>query len=136
MNLHTQTKGFEITRAIEHYLDKRLRTIRRVLKRVPGKREIWIELSKITQHHHKGNYFEAKIDVALKNKTLHAEERAESLYEAIDKMEARIVRELKHYKDKTIAKDLRQARRWKALTRLSPLIIIRRKGQRRRNETQ
>lgn len=126
--------GFSTTQAIESYLDKRLKTVKDLLPYAKGKHEVWIELSKTSQHHHKGNYFEAKIDIALKKRTIHAEERAETIYEAIDKMEKRIIRELKHYKDKFQAKERRQARKLKAMMRFSPLVFVKKKGWRNRQE--
>ena len=134
MLLHTNTTGFEITPAIEGYLNKKLKNIKKLLGYSKGKRDVWVELSKITQRHSKGSLFEAKIDIALKKRTIHAEEREERLYDAIDKMEARIIRELKHYKDKYIAKEKRKARTIKALMRFSPLAIIKRKGWRNKEE--
>jgi len=134
MQIHKTTKGFELTGAIEKYLDKKLNVIKKLIDYAPGKHETWIELAKTTQHHNKGNYFESKIDIALKNRTIHAQERGESLYEAIDKMEARVIRELKHYKDKFSAKERRQARKWKALTHFSSAVFSRKKGGRNRDE--
>jgi ribosomal subunit interface protein len=134
MQIHIKTTGFDMTEAIENYLDKKLKNVKRLIGFAPGKREVWIELSKTTQHHNKGNYFEAKIDIELKRKPIHEMERAENLYEAIDKMESKIGQELKHYKDKSVSKDLRQARKWKLLTHLSPFAFIKRKGQRDKGE--
>ncbi len=134
MNIHIKTTGFTLTPAIENYLAKRLKNIKKLLGYTKGKRDVWVELEKITKHHHKGNFFEASIDIALKKRTIHAEERGEGLYEAIDKMESRIIRELKHYKDKFIAKEKRQARVWKKLMRLSPFAFTRKKGVRDREE--
>ena len=134
MNLHTNVTGFEMTPAIQNYLDKRLKNVKKLVSYAPGKQEIWVELEKTSQHHNKGNYFESRIDIALKNRTIHEEERAENLYEAIDKMESKITRELKHYKDKFFSKELRQARKWKLLTHLSPLSFMRNLRKRDREE--
>jgi ribosomal subunit interface protein len=134
MNLHLEVKGFDLTQAIENYLNKKLKNIRKFTKRARGKHEIWIELSKTTKHHKKGSYFQAKIDIEMKNRTIHAQERGESIYEAIDKMEADINRELKHYKDKYITKERKQARIWKRFLRLSPLARRDMRGKRDKEE--
>ena len=134
MNIHTKSTSFTMSQSIENYLNKKLKTIKKLLPYVKGKHEVWVELSKTTRHHHKGNYFEAKIDIILKNRTIHAEERSESIFSAIDKMEIRIIRELKHYKDKFFAKERRQARTWKAITHFSPLAFVKRKGGRNKEE--
>ena len=123
-----------MTPAIEGYLDKKLKNIKKLLGYSKGKRDVWVELSKTTQRHSKGAFFEAKVDIALKKKTIHAAERDERLYDAIDKMEARIIRELKHYKDKYISKEKRRARALKTFMRFSPLAIIKKKGWRNREE--
>ena len=134
MQIHIKTKEFEMTDAIQKYLDKKLKVIQKLVEYAPGKHEVWIELLKTTQHHNKGKYFESKIDIALKKRTIHAQERGENIYEAIDKMEARVVRELKHYKDKYSAKERRQARKWKALTHFSSAVFSKKKSWRNKDE--
>jgi len=123
-----------MTPGIQDYLDKKLVNIKELLWHAPGKHEMWIELSKTTAHHLKGNFFEVKVDIELKKRNIHIEERAETLYAAIDKVDSILTQELKHYKDKFTAKNMRQARIWKKLMRLSPMAFIYQKGKREREE--
>lgn len=129
-----KTTNFEMTPAIEKYLRKRLKAIEDIVDQMKGKRELWIELARVSEHHQKGAIFEAKLDLILKRKSLRAEATKDDLYSAIDEVRDDMLRELKKYKGKMSAQQRRAARVWKKLTHLSPLVYFKEKGRREREE--
>ncbi|HJN85262.1 ribosome-associated translation inhibitor RaiA [Candidatus Uhrbacteria bacterium] len=109
-------KNMELTSAIEDYVEKRVSVLRKLVKRMqPAK--ISVEVGKPSDHHNKGDVYYAEFSADVKGEKFYASERAESLYEAIDKVQASIKRQIVDWKKKGDAKTKKQGRSWKSFMR-------------------
>ncbi|MDO8520490.1 MAG: HPF/RaiA family ribosome-associated protein [bacterium] len=95
MRTTIKATNIEHTNAIDAYLAKRLRELERILEPKEQSELARIEIGKLTKHHHSGRLFFAEITFHVKNKDFRATGEGADLYEAIDKMQAMIVREVK-----------------------------------------
>lgn len=86
------------TAAVDGYVDKKLSELDKLLHRKDMGELARVELGKLTKHHRSGKVFFAEVTIHLKRKDLRATGEGNDLYEAIDKMQAMILREVKrHY---------------------------------------
>jgi len=97
MRTTIKATNIEHTNAIDAYLLKRLNELERVLEPKEASELVHIELGKLTKHHRKGQLFFAEITFHVKKKDFRATGEGSDLYEAIDKMQAMIVREVKRH---------------------------------------
>ena len=94
MNIRTNTHGIELTSSISTYLEKKLKTIERLLQHVPPETLIEVEIEKDSKQR-KGQGFKAEINIFLPNKRLFASAEHDDLYAAIDEAKDEILSELK-----------------------------------------
>lgn len=97
MRTTVKATNIEHTNAIDAYLKKRLLELERILEPKEKSELARIELGKSTKHHRTGEVFFAEITFHVKNKDFRASATGSDLYEAIDKMQAMIVREVKRH---------------------------------------
>ena len=97
MRTTVKATNIEHTNAIDAYLAKRLGELERVLEPQEKSELARIELGKLTKHHRSGELFFAEITFHAKKKDFRATAQGADLYEAIDKMQAMIVREVKRH---------------------------------------
>lgn len=98
MNIHI--KGAPIlTPSISEYVDRRLEKIAALVGSDESV-QCDVELSRTTEHHHKGDIFRAEIHIVGSGKDLYAAAEREDLYAAIDEVRDEILRELKGNKAK------------------------------------
>ncbi len=95
----TYFKGIEKTEAIENYLEKRLKALRKLIK--DDSVFANVELSKTTDHHKSGDIFRAEINFNYGGKDFYASSERADLYAAIDEMRDEIIAEVKKLKGKT-----------------------------------
>ncbi|OGZ06173.1 MAG: hypothetical protein A2942_03215 [Candidatus Lloydbacteria bacterium RIFCSPLOWO2_01_FULL_50_20] len=106
MRTTIKATNIEHTVAIDAYLAKRLGELERVLPPKEQGSVVRIELGKFTKHHKSGKLFFAEITFHVKKKDFRATAQCDDLYEAIDKMQAMIIREVKrHYE---LAREVRK----------------------------
>lgn len=94
MNIRTNTHGIELTSSISEYIEKKLKTIERLLQHAPPETLIEVEIEKDTRQR-KGQGFKAEINVFLPNKRLFASAEHDDLYAAIDEAKDEILGEVK-----------------------------------------
>jgi len=100
MELQIKGKNMEITPKVRSYIERKLGKLNRYLTNITESRvEISEEKTRSPQQH-----FTARVTVVGKGTRLHAEERGEDLFTAIDKVAAIITRQLEHYKGKRYEK--------------------------------
>lgn len=110
MRITTKATNITHTKAIDAYLAKRLRELERILSPKEQSELARIELGKLTKHHHLGKLFFAEITFHVKGKDFRATGAGSDLYEAIDKMQAMIVREVKRFHELARGKQKRGGR--------------------------
>jgi ribosomal subunit interface protein len=89
-------KNFDLTEAIQSYIDEKTAALTKVYDNII---QIDVELDK-NLHHNKGDVFHVRMNVAVPNELLHAEEVQPDLYAAIDICRDEIDRQLRKYKEK------------------------------------
>ncbi|OGZ06435.1 MAG: hypothetical protein A3C93_01745 [Candidatus Lloydbacteria bacterium RIFCSPHIGHO2_02_FULL_54_17] len=105
--------NIEHTNAVDAYLTKRLAELVRILEPKEQSELARIELGKSTKHHRTGEVFFAEITFHVKKKDFRATATGADLYEAIDKMQAMIVREVKRHHDHARAERKKGGREFK-----------------------
>lgn len=90
----------DLTPALKAYIEKKLAPLAKFIKRFDekGDAEIWLEVSRTTRHHRKGDVFVAAADLRLPRKILRAEEYAEDIRIAIDRAKDTLRLEIGKYK--------------------------------------
>lgn len=94
-----------MTPSLQTYIDEKLAPLARFIKKFDetGEAEIWLELSRTTRHHGKGEeVFLAAADLRLPGKILRAEEHAEDVRKAIDMVKDTLRLEIEKYKTKFV----------------------------------
>lgn len=97
--------------------------------------EVWLEISRTTRHHQKGDIFRAEAQMHLPGKSLRAESERDDLKLAITEIKDELQRGVKKYKGKAQSLDKRHSRVLKKFLHLSLLSRFKkRKGGRTRQE--
>ena len=109
--MHTiiKTSGIEMTDAIRQYVDERMLTIAKLVDGYDDGAIAEVEVGKSTQHHNKGPYMRAEINLTFLGNLFRSTEEREDLYEAIDVSKDEVRRQLVEHKDR--AKDDQRAPR-------------------------
>jgi len=92
----------ELTDAMRSAVDRVMDNLDKYIEKFGDAVSADVELEKTTQHHHKGPFFRAEINVTIPGKLVRAEATDEDLYIAIDRMEENISRELRKEKEKFV----------------------------------
>lgn len=92
--------NIELKQEIYDYLDKRLRSIEKLIDPNDTSAIFDIEIGRTTKHHKSGNVFRAEINLHIARKQLRAFAEEMTLLSAIDKAEKEIVKELRRFKGK------------------------------------
>lgn len=99
--------GIELTDAISEVIVKELDALDSMVARFGPPVSAQVEVGKTTQHHNKGPFFRAEINLTIPNKILRAEAEHEDLYVAVKEATKILYMELAKEKDKHV--DGRQA---------------------------
>ena len=104
MNINIKSTNLDLTPSVKKYINVRIGSLSRFLKRFETKSEviIFMEIARTTKHHHKGNIFRAEANLSLGKKILRAEHLDLNIRAAIDKVEDKLKREIKKYKEQKI----------------------------------
>lgn len=96
------TKTFDLTPSLRTYIEEKLGSLSKFVKRFDetGDAAIWLELSRTTKHHKKGEVFMVAADLRLPKKILRAEEYAADIRTAIDQARNTLRLEIDKYKTK------------------------------------
>ena len=95
-------KTSDLTPSLETYIENKLMPLAKFVKHFDekGDVEIWLEISRTTNHHKKGNVFKAAADLKLPKKILRGEADAEDIRTAIDQARNMLHMEIEKYKTK------------------------------------
>jgi ribosomal subunit interface protein len=99
MNINIK-KSIDLTSALETYIEKKLLPLAKFVKPFDetGEAAIWLEVSRTTKHHKKGEVYFAAVDLRLPKKIIRAEAYAEDVRKAIDQAKDTLRLEIKKYK--------------------------------------
>ncbi len=100
MNIKIRSKNFDITPAIDDYVNKKITTLQ---KFIDAKEGILceIEIGRTTTHHKSGDIFRAEVNITSPgNKQIYAVAEETDLYTAIDVVRDELEREIVSQKNK------------------------------------
>ena len=97
--------GTDLTPSFRRYIEEKLGTLAKFIKRFDetGEAEIWLEISRTTRHHRKGDVFVAAVGLRLPRKVLRAEEYAGDARAAINRARDTLRLEIEKYKTRRAA---------------------------------
>jgi len=109
MKINIKATNLELTSAIKNYIEKKIGSLEKFLKKIEAQSEIeaYVEISKITRHHHKGEVFYAELNLNLPHKLLRLEEKSTNLYSAIDILKDKARAQISKIKSKTNLRKLK-----------------------------
>lgn len=112
MTISIKSTHLELTAAIKSYVEKKIGGLEKFLKHVdPSAVDCRVEVGKMTEHHRKGPYFRAEVNLRMPGRSFYAEAKDEDLYAAIDAVHDEVRRELVTFKEKAMAKNRRSRAR-------------------------
>ena len=123
MRVNIRHKDIEITDSLREYVDEKIvRPVEKLLKRADDSSDpvLDIEVSRTTQHHHKGEVFRASATLALGHRTIRASAEDTDIHAACDTLENELKREITRYKTSSLSIAKRLGRRAKQLMRINP----------------
>jgi len=89
----------ELTDAIKTFVEEKVQVLEKMTEDWEPA-ELRIEVGKTTNHHAKGPYFRAEMQLSIPGEVLRAVEEEEDLYESIDKARDNLRRQLKEYQER------------------------------------
>ncbi|MEK7114493.1 MAG: ribosome-associated translation inhibitor RaiA [Patescibacteria group bacterium] len=106
MKINIKATNLDLTPAIHEYIEEKIGSLDRFLKRfeVKSEIEVFIEIARATKHHRHGNVLYAEATASLGKKILRAEHFDWDIRVAIDKVRDKLQQEIKKYKEKKIEK--------------------------------
>jgi ribosomal subunit interface protein len=104
MKIKIKATDITLTPAIKQYVEKKMKSVEKLLKSFEkeGEAYVYFEIARTTHHHKSGNVFYAEANVDLLGENVRAEQRAEDIRAAIDKVKDILKREIKELKEKQI----------------------------------
>ncbi len=106
MRIDIKATNLELTPAIREYIEMKIGSLSRFLKRfeVESEIEVFVEIARTTKHHKSGDVFCAEASFSIGKKLLRAEDTDWDIRIAIDKVRDKLQQEIKKYKEKQIEK--------------------------------
>jgi len=98
-------KSSDLTSVLQDYIDDKLSSLAKFVKHFDetGEAEIWLEITRTTKHHKKGEVFKAAVDLRLPKKILRAEAYEKDIRTAIDQARNTLRLEIDKYKTQFVA---------------------------------
>ncbi len=110
MQINIKGTGMELTGAVKDYIEKRLASIEKYVKNENGEAVAEVEVGKMTEHHKKGEWFKAEVNLRANGELIRAVSNESDLYAAIDDAKDQLERQLTGTKDKKLTLYKRGAR--------------------------
>ena len=100
MHIDIQSKDLELTEPLKEYVEKKIGSLDRYLKRFDQDVLLAeVELARTTQHHKQGDVFYAEVNLKVPGKLLRATHKDDDIRKSIDKVKDILQREIRKYKD-------------------------------------
>lgn len=142
MKIIIKTTNFELTPSLKKYIEEKLNILEKFVKifrseecfnhffgKGKPRSEAWVEIGKTTLRHKRGPIFWAECQMRLPGKSIRSTAQSEDLKFAINEMKDGLQRELKQYKNKSMAQIKRRTRVLKKELHFSPRARFWRKGR-------
>ncbi|MFA6340806.1 MAG: ribosome-associated translation inhibitor RaiA [Candidatus Paceibacterota bacterium] len=116
MKHNVKVTDFSLTPAISDYLESRVNHLDKFIS--PENKDAtmcYVEIGKTTNHHKKGDLFEAEFTVHIGGKSFRAIAKEEDLYTALDIVTEEMTEELRSFKDKNVSAVKRGGAKLKSL---------------------
>ena len=118
MRLNLKATNLELTPALKTYVDQKVSSLEKYLQKEIEHTFTDMELSKTTNHHHKGEIFRAELNINLgKGRLVREEATSEDLYAAIDEVKDKAGEAVRSYLNKRDSLLKRSGRLLKKLMR-------------------
>lgn len=88
-----QAKNIELTDAIKGYAEEKIMSLSKFTERY-SPCDVAVELGKVTNHHNKGDFFRAEMNMNIPGALLRAEAETDDLYKSIDQAKDDLKRQL------------------------------------------
>ncbi len=100
MKIHLKAVNIDLTEPLKIYIEEKLGALEKFVSRwdLEGAVEIWVEVSRTTRHHKKGDVFKAEADLRLPGKVLRAEDEDFDVRVAVDRVRDKLQREVERYR--------------------------------------
>lgn len=122
MEIIFKSKNFSLTPSIENYVQKKIQTLEKFLKRFNEEIiKFEVEVGRTTYHHQSGDIFRAEINLSIGGQLLRAESKQADLFAAVDETRDNLEEEIKRLKTKRATIFRRGARSIKKKFALSSL---------------
>jgi len=104
MKIIIESDGMELSESVRAYADKKFRVLEKFVTRFEkgGEIELHVEILKTTEHHRKGDIYQANANIRLPGKMLNVEEKGDNVHTAIDLAKDVLKMEIEKYKDKVV----------------------------------
>lgn len=100
MQINVQANDIELTDPLREYIDKRIGSLDRYLKRFDQDLiRAEVEVARTTKHHRQGEIYYAEVNLSLPGRLLRATHKAEDIRVAVDRVRELLKREIRKYKD-------------------------------------
>ena len=125
-----KSKNIELSEAIKTLIEEKTLKLGKPIKTLEekGLDNVFIEVSKETRHHKKGDLFKAQFKIHLPGKTIYADSVTENLTVSIGDAKEKIEAEIKKYKLKKISLARKRERELKKELKISPQAKKQEKG--------
>ena len=105
MNISVKHIGLESTPTLDKYVDTKVKSLEKLVKslEIDAEAELFLELSRTTRHHHKGNVFLASAKLVLPGKTFRGSEQSDDIRTALDALKDMLKMDLERYKERVVS---------------------------------
>lgn len=112
MELKIKTTDLELTPSIKRYVEKKMKSLRKLIKSFEREGEIYIyfELARTTHHHRSGDVFYAEANVDLLGEKVRAESKEEDIRAAVDEVKDILKRGIKEVRGRQVDKNEKRER--------------------------
>lgn len=128
MKVSIRAKNLSLTSSLEEYIDEKIKKeVEKLLVNERPPVEAVVELTKVSEHHQKGNIYRAEVQVNLHGHKVISESSGESIEQAIDQVKDELEREIKKHRGKEKDVGRKRSRFLKNISHLSPLAWFKKK---------
>ncbi len=121
MKTTIKESGLKLSPIDQKDIDRHLAKIKLLVGKFGSSAILNIEVSRVTNHHRKGEIYEATATLVVNKKSIRVETQGEAIGAAFEKCRKELEREIEKYKTGKEEKNYRQARKMKKMNQMSPL---------------
>ena len=110
MKTTIKATNLELTSEIKKAIEEKISALDKLIPNIETPIEAYVEVSKETRHHQKGEIYYAETNIKILGEVIRAEAREENIFKAIGAVKEELQELLNKYKKKQIAKREKAAR--------------------------